>query len=182
MVPVLKDCGVVPGGWRTVIMGLQPCRPASRPAGLFQPSIRYVGDYQSVPPPNSMYTMGPMNGTKLMAAHRIFCVVDKSVRPAILIQHSTTASGCNTIATAISNISFTNGSLHPSLVHGARTGSATPARSLAQSRTPSFPGACTCRGSLDPARSCSILHATANAHFPVPPAVIPCRHLAFGML
>ena len=91
-----------------MIMGQQPCRPASRPAGLFRPSLRYVEHYQSVPPPKSMYRMGPMPQTKHMTAHRTFCTVDKSVRPAILIQHSTTASGCNTIATAISKIPFTN--------------------------------------------------------------------------
>src|SRR5919197_1222620 len=100
-------------------LGTTPCRrsrlkfnsPAcrsNRQAGLFRPSLRYVGDYQSVPPPNSMYRMGPMPQTTHITAHRIFCTVDKSVRPAILIQDSTSATGCNTTASAISKISFTN--------------------------------------------------------------------------
>jgi hypothetical protein len=163
-----------------VIMGQQPCLPASGQAGLFRPSLRYVEHYQSEPPPNSMYTMGPMNGTKLMAAHRIFCTVDKSVRPAMLIQHSTTASGCNTIATAISKIPFTN-QIPPWCTVRVRPQERTHDL-LLRAGPPPFPAPASDGALSTPPAPACILHATANAHCPVPPAILPCRHFAFCML
>ena len=157
----------------------QPSLPASRQAGLFRPSLGYVGDYQSVPPPNSMYRMGPI-GMTLMAAHRIFCTVDKSVRPTIWIQDSTTAIGCNTIANAISKISFTN-QIPPWCTVCV----------LAQQRThdlllragyPPFPAPASAGALSTPPAPACILHATANAYCPVPPAILPCSHCAFWML
>ena len=163
-----------------MILGQQPYLLASRQVGLFRPSLRYVEDYQSVPPPNSMYRMGPMPQTKHTTPHRIFCMVDKSVRPAILIQDSTSATGCNTAASAISKISFTN-----------RIPPWCTVRVRAQERThdlllraghPPFPAPASAGAlSTPPALAC-ILHATANADCPVPPAILPCRHCALCML
>src|SRR5919202_2596579 len=161
-------------------MGQQSYPPASRRVGLFRPSLRYCEHYQSVPPPKSMYRMGPMPQTKHMTAHRTFCKVDKSVRPAILIQDSTSATGCNTTASAISKISFRN-----------RIPLWCTVRVRAQERThdlllragrPTFPAPASAGAlSTPPALAC-ILHATANAHSPVPLAILPYWHSAFSML